>query len=334
MNLPDTVTVIRARRGKRLAKTVHADGVVTDYDAAYTYDLVPVPVANLGAVAALLADLMPRQDCAAVRGVPVDPTRSMNVRRLAYADRNTGDPATLEPTSHRWLALDMDHVDRPDAVPAHDLMACARLAVSHLPAAFEGAEAVIQATASHGIKPGCRLRLWYWLDRPTTDAEATRWLRRYPVDLSVFRTVQPIYTAAPHFLDCTDHLPARLAMRPGQPTVAVPPPASLAAPPRRRSVPLPSPGDSRGARYAFAALTHAATRIQRTGEGGRHAQILAEARALGRFIEAGLLTINDVQTVLYGAGAAAGKPEREVSLTVAWGLDHAATTPLPDGVRP
>jgi hypothetical protein len=334
MNPPDAVTVIRARRGKRLAKTVHADGVVTDYDAAYTYDLLSAPVTKLDAIFALLTDLLPRQNCAVVRGVPVDADRCIGVRRLAYADRDTGDPATLEPAPHRWLALDMDHVDRPAAIPAHDLVACAELAIERLPGAFSKAATVIQATASHGIKPGCRLRLWYWLDRPTTDAEATRWLRRYPVDLSVFRTVQPIYTAAPCFLGCTDHLPARLTMRPGQPAVSVPSPASLAPPPPRPPAALPTPGDSRAARYAFAALTHAATRIQRTGEGGRHAQILAEARALGRFIEAGLLTTATVQTVLYGAGREAGKPEREVSLTVAWGLDHAATSPLPDGIRP
>jgi hypothetical protein len=38
--------------------------------------------------------------------------------------------------------------------------------------AFHGARCIAQATASHGIKPGCRVRLWYWLDRPTTGGEA------------------------------------------------------------------------------------------------------------------------------------------------------------------
>jgi len=39
----DVVTVIRARRGKRLAKLIRADGAVEDYDAAYTFDLLHNP---------------------------------------------------------------------------------------------------------------------------------------------------------------------------------------------------------------------------------------------------------------------------------------------------
>ena len=31
----DTVTIIRARRGKRLAKLIRADGTITDYDTPF-----------------------------------------------------------------------------------------------------------------------------------------------------------------------------------------------------------------------------------------------------------------------------------------------------------
>ena len=332
--MSDTITVIRARRGKRLAKTVHADGRIEDYDEPKRFDLFSCQVSSLEALVRPLTKLLARPDCAVVRGVPIDPARRLDVRRLAYADRKTGDPATLEPAPHAWVALDMDRVERPAYVPADDLLACAEIAIQRLPSVFRSAACIIQATASHGIKPGCRLRLWYWLDRLTSDGEMTRWLRRYPVDASVFRTVQPIYTAAPIFNGCKDHLPCRIAVRPGIEAVAIPSAAALAPPPPKPIPPMPEPGDSRAARYAFAALTHAATRVQGTGEGGRHAQILKEARALGRFISAGLLTVESVRATLVGAGTKAGKPEHEVESIVGWALDHPSARPLPDGVRP
>ena len=44
--------------------------------------------------------------------------------------------------------------------------------MERLPSAFAEAEGIVQASAGHGIKPDIRLRLWFWLDRPITGAEA------------------------------------------------------------------------------------------------------------------------------------------------------------------
>ena len=68
-----------------------------------------------------------------------------------------------------------------------------------LPEEFWTADCIVQATAGHGIKPGMRLRLWFWLSRPLGRGELDRWFANSPVDRSVFRTVQAIYTAAPVF---------------------------------------------------------------------------------------------------------------------------------------
>ena len=38
--MTDCITITRARRGKRLAKTIRADGTVADYDSAFLYDLI------------------------------------------------------------------------------------------------------------------------------------------------------------------------------------------------------------------------------------------------------------------------------------------------------
>jgi hypothetical protein len=328
----DTVTIIRARRGKRLAKLIRADGTITDYDSAYRFDLIERPAPTLDAVGGLLHQLMRRADCAIVRGGVIDPTRTVNVRRLAYRDDDTGDEPTLRDVPHRWLALDMEGVGRPDDVPADDLARCAAEAVRRLPGAFHGARCIAQATAGHGIKPGCRVRLWYWLSRPTTGAELGWWLRGKPADPSVFRTVQPIYTAAPVFdRGVRDHLPQRMAALPGAEMVAVPSPNAL-RPPARPPAPMPKPSDAGANNYAWAALRNAAARIRSADVGHRHDTILREARCLARFISAGLLAAADVMGTLHGAGHDAGKPEDEITLVIAWAIAHPSGASLPENV--
>ena len=293
----DIITVIRARRSKRLAKLIRTDGTIADYDAAFRFDLIERPVAGLDAVCTLLRQLTRRPDCAIVRGTVVDPARTIHVRRLAYRDDETGDEPTLRDASHRWVALDMEGVDRPDDVPATDLVRCAAVAIQRLPSAFHGARCIAQATAGHGIKPGCRVRLWYWLNQPTTGTELAWWLRGKPADPSVFRTVQPIYTAAPVFeRGVYDHLSVRMIALPGDELVMVPSPDALRPPPRP-AAPMPAPSDARANSYAWGALRNAASRIRNADIGKRHDTILREARCLARFIDAGLLALADVTGV-------------------------------------
>ena len=167
----DTITLVQSRY-LILSKTIHADGRVIPYGNAKMFDLHEVPVNGLDALRELLADLLPRQWFAATFGGIADPTRTQAVRRLAHADPETGDQPTLRAVAHRWCALGLDGVARPESVAAHDLPACAALAVRTLPAAFHGARSIAQASASHGIKPGCRLRLWFWFDRTVTGKES------------------------------------------------------------------------------------------------------------------------------------------------------------------
>ena len=329
MTMPDTLTVIRAR-GRRLAKLIRADGTVEGYDDAKHFDLITVPVADLAELKRLLRHLLHRADCAVVRGAIADPARVRRVRRLAFPDSITGDAPTLRDAPHRWLALDIEGVERPCEVPAADVANCASEAVKRLPRAFHEASSIAQATASHGIKPGCRVRLWYWLSRPTTGAELTRWLQSAPADPSVFRTAQPIYTAAPVFEHgVRDHLSHRMVPLPGPGLVEVPGLEALRPPSPRLATPMPRPSDSRAARYAFAALTNAATRVRLAEIGDRHRTILREAQGLARFVSAGLLSERDVGTVLHGAGEEIGKSEREVASIIAWAIAHPSALPLP-----
>jgi hypothetical protein len=328
----DTITVIRAR-GRRLAKLIEPDGTIVGYDSARTFDMTEQPVADLDTLRALLDRLLCRPDCAVVRGAIADPARSSGVRRLLHDDAKTGERATLHEAPRRWCALDIDGLERPKTIAASDLWGCAIVAIQRLPEVFRGAAVIVQASASHGIKPGCRLRLWFWLSRPTAGAELRFWLRRVPVDPSIFRAAQVIYTAAPIFaLGRPDPLPARLADMPGAAVVAVPAPDALRPSPSPPPRLLSQPGDPGATRYAFAALRNAAVRIATAREPNRHNTILREGRGLARFATAGLLAEHDIRRVVAAAAEQAGKEAAEAEAAITWAFAHPSAAPLPQGV--
>lgn len=228
---PDFITLIRCRGSLVLAKRYLADGTVVDYDRVKTIDLHCLDgILGLQDIYDRLFYLLDRPDCAAIWGRIVDPARTIGVQRLYAEERTDGLDRTIGAAAHRWAALDMDDIPRPADVPAADLVACGAIARAALPLAFHGARCIVQASAGHGVKPGCRLRLWFWLSRPATGAEMMRWLKDAPTDTSVFRNGQPIYTAAPMFEGRADHLQRRLAWLDGGDQVQVPAPAELAPP--------------------------------------------------------------------------------------------------------
>jgi hypothetical protein len=222
-----SVTILRAR-GRRLAKTIHPDGTIDQYDYVRTVDLIEHPIADLAALEKLLRLLERRRDCSIVRGKPVDPNSVKAVRRLLYPDRETGEPPTLAEVPRRWVSLDFDGLSKPDWVDPVDLLGCACVAIRTLPIEFRQATLIVQATACHGLKPGIRIRLWAWLSRPVLGEELKYWFRSAPVDRAIFGAAQVIYTAAPVFLPGSfDPLPTRIDTIPGHETVPVPAPARL-----------------------------------------------------------------------------------------------------------
>lgn len=325
----DTITVIRARGKRRLAKTIRADGSIADYDRAFLYDLAAHPVADLDDIARLLRRLLPRPDLCAVFGGIADPACTRGVRRLAYPDPDTGDQPTLCAVPHRWTALDLDGIERPELIPAADLVDCANLAIDRLPDAFRGARCIVQATSSHGIKPGCRLRLWYWLSRPATGDELAIWLRDCPADPCTFRPAQPIYTSSPLFIGRADHLPRRLVEIPGPLCVAVPPPEALRPPPRepqtsrRREV----ADESEIERFINATLD----RVRAAPDGGKHYALRNGARLLGGVQNRAGFSDGEAVRWLLDALPNTARDLRRAQRTVRWGLEVGRRVPIEIG---
>ncbi len=141
---------------------------------------------------------------------------------------------TFRDVPRRWLALDVEGIPLPETLHPADLAGCCALALTRLPGAMQDAACIVQASGSHGFKPDMRLRLWFWLSRPTWGHELKNWFRGTPADPSVFGAVQPIYTAAPRMpAEMRDPMLCRLWFKPGQATVTVAPPQAPRPKPRR-----------------------------------------------------------------------------------------------------
>lgn len=297
-NTWDTVTVLRAR-GRRLAKAIDRDGSITDYDSAKHFDLTEIPIDGLDHLEEDLQRLLHQPDRCIVRGQIADAGRTRSVRRLLHPD---GDELpTLVEIPRRWLALDIDGIARPANVVAADLVTCAGIAIAALPPEFHAARCLVQATASHGIKPGLRLRLWYWLDRPTRSAELKRWLPAELVDHAVFGAAQIVYTARPAFeVGSRDPLPVRLVRLPqGAACVTVPDLPEPEKPPPLAPV-RPANGLNR---YAEAVLDNAWRQIASARKGDLDWTINRVSYGVGRLAGAGAIPESLALGVLHHATA-------------------------------
>jgi hypothetical protein len=287
-------------------------------------------VASLVDIELLLRQLAQRRDCAVVRGAIADQARTARVRRLLYRDPKAGDEPTLIDCPRRWLAIDIDHMARPPEVAASDLARCAAVTIAALPSAFHEVSVIVQPTAGHSIKPGLRLRLWYWLTRPAAGRELKFWLNGTPCDAAVFRPAQLIFTATPIFVGgAQDPLTQRRAvLLRARDSVSVPPSAALTPPQRPAPKPIPTSNELRANSYAFAALARATARIARARPGSRHPAAVGAAYQLVPLIDRGLLHENDCRTALANALRMAGveserrDAETEAATVLAWALAH------------
>ena len=319
--MSDTVTILQAH-GRRLCKTIAADGSVRGYDSAKTFDLFERAVSNLDDLHAILADLAGRPDRCIVRGAIADPKRTRGVRRLLHDDG--ADLATLVDVPRWWCALDIDGMPLPKGCDASDVFSCGIAAILTLPTEFRGAAFIAQATGSHGIKSGMRLRVWCRLSRPATGAELAFWLRGVPyLDRASFSAAQVIYTASPTFEAGIDPLKTRLVLMPGPGAVRVPPAEALQPPPPPPPRPMPRLETHASSNYTRVALANAATRIMAAGEGSRHRTILREARSLQRLVNAGSIAEAHARHVIEIAAQHAGKSDdREIAGLWAWASAH------------
>jgi hypothetical protein len=217
-------------------KTIAPDGkgglAITDvYKGTKWWSGHECTVNSIDSLAELLEEVSRDPYAMIVRGriaSGVDRAR-MRRRKTTRAD-GTG---TIDETEHRWLLIDVDSL-HADFDPVADPAATVAHVLARLPEAFRGVTCWYQFTSGAGIKPGIRVRLAFWLDRPLGTNDLKLWLgakadkiRLYPIDLSVFVCTHPIYVASPIIgegaWDPLGGRPRSGMVRGASDTVAVPP---------------------------------------------------------------------------------------------------------------
>jgi hypothetical protein len=234
----DTVTVLRAMDGRLLTKLWTRVGdklLETAYDKAWRFIATEHRVSNVRDLGEFIQNISADPHSAIVRGMIADGANPNNILRRARPRR--GAAPTLLPKRRRWVGLDLDMISCPDGIdPLFEPDATVEHAISLLPPAFHEVTCFWQFTSGHGLKPGIRLRLWYWLNRLTSDEELRRWLgervqqdgvprrqwpRRWPIDPALFNPIQLHYTATPIFQGLPDPVPVRCGWRHGLDDVVV-----------------------------------------------------------------------------------------------------------------
>ncbi len=335
----DTVTVLTCAPARRATKRWrlddHGRAVRDDYDAGYRYATTERPVRSLVELAALLDRLAAMPRCLVIRGAPREGVVGTIGRRILHDDPDTGDAGRYVETPRRWVAHDLDRVPlaRPyDVRDAREARAAMEALRAQLAPEWRRGACYAQLTSSAGTGDLSRVsaRLWYYLDRPAgrTDLEAWARATRAPVDVAIYRAVQPIYTARPIYVEpLTDPIPARSGILPGDPEVWLGDyreAADLADRPEPRGqsdvrpyTPRPrddGAGDTSGRRYARATLERLARELAAAPEGERHATVHAAARRAGGLIPGQWLTRGEILDELLAAARAAGMRGREAEV--------------------
>lgn len=192
-----------AEAGKLLTKRNYKDSQ-RNYDRVTFFNFFEVNIGSLDELYNLSKKMLDKPNCCFVRARLKDPNHRRNVRRN-YKDAN----ATLILENMNWLALDVDWQQESSG----DLRKDADLVLVSLPECFSNVECFVVASASYGVKPGIRMRMFFWSRYPVSNADVKRVLTGYETicDPAIFNPIQVIYTAKPIFHGIDDPIKERIA---------------------------------------------------------------------------------------------------------------------------
>src|SRR5271165_725160 len=228
---PDFVTALTTKGPLSTKRIIWATGAakptIEPYGNAKVFSISEHAVGSIDDLAQLLNNLEHNLTAFMVRGRPAEGiARHYTSRRLHPRTKSAGtiEPATIEPAAHHWIPLDLDSIDCPDWLdPVHEPDRTVEYVVSQLPEVFHGATCWWSFTSGQGIKPGIRIRLFFWADRALADWQLKAWLSGYPVDQSIFAPAQPVYVARPIFIGMPDPVPTRSGIWRGDRDAITPP---------------------------------------------------------------------------------------------------------------
>ena len=223
--MTDTITLLTSCTGNRTTKMWLADGSVSGYAAGMYFNVSAVPVVSLPALSHVLTTIQSNHNVMAIRGAYPAPDFGVLRRKILVED-----------ISHHWMMVDIDKYVPPEGTdPVLDpVTAIYRYIEDHLPECFDGAGFHWQLSSSAGHPENreiLKAHVWFWLTEPLTSTELTAWAdtRSRAVDRSIYRVIQPHYTALPLFAPgVSDPVPVRSGFVAGCDVSLVLTPAMLA----------------------------------------------------------------------------------------------------------
>ncbi|MBT4907261.1 MAG: hypothetical protein HON62_10295 [Rhodospirillaceae bacterium] len=233
-----TITVLADARGAFAGKahTLQADGgwETADYRLGAGFTWREEAVQGLDDLAALLRGVEPSEF--PIRGLLQNPLhkRSGKVRRTVPRNGDTffphinGEKHGTGSTPCQWAMIDLDSVPLPKNYDlSTDGEAATLWAVrKYLPECFHGATFFWELSGNAGVKPGLRVHIWVWLDRPVKGGDLAAWLKleKAPIDPSVLSNdIQPNYCNPPRFKGGADPIKTRTGIfRGASESVALP----------------------------------------------------------------------------------------------------------------
>jgi hypothetical protein len=227
----DFVTILTSK-GPLLTKQWHRDRSgnlqCENYEHAKHFKVEQKPIAGVDELLSIIQEIGPRS-CVILGRLKagVDPTNALRLLKDRPLANGMVDPATIEDAMHCWLPIDVDSVEARDKDGEFDPLTDPTRAIfcvlEHLPEEFIGADCLWQFTSSAGLKPGIRMRLYFWLSRPLTGVEMKAWLGSCKaVDPSIYGPNQLIYAAPPVLDGVADPVRKRTGIIRSSGPVAVP----------------------------------------------------------------------------------------------------------------
>jgi putative DNA primase/helicase len=311
----DILPILTTINGERLAKVIHADGEVEGYGSGMEYRPDWLDVRSLDDIEAALWRLSTDVHSCVIRGELRDEARRLSVvNRCQHVQADGRRPHWDHARpGRRWVAFDIDKMPSvpPEVLDEPYLAGLAEQAREMLPEPFASTGCVYKLSSSAGLDgwQTASMHLWFWLDRPVFDLSWRAWAEGVKVDSSLFKSVQPHYTADPVFEAGADPLRGfRIGRLPGIADVVEVPDglddwagwdrkAKAALEARKaelaeakaRIIGAPEQSPSATRKYALQALDGMVTDVLAAGIGERHGTLVTKAYKLGGYVQDGFL---------------------------------------------
>ena len=189
-----SLTVLTSK-GPLLTKRWTTTGI-EPYDRAKTFTVESYDLDGIEHLSRVLTVLESQPRRCVIRGQHVDPTQHVETTR---------DLQHFQEVPRHWVCFDVDSYAPVIFDPVGDpVRSVAEYICDNLPAEFQGVAHHWQLSSSagrEGAQGTLKAHIWFWLDVARTGAELEAWARskweQPPFDVTVLRTVQVHYTAAP-----------------------------------------------------------------------------------------------------------------------------------------